>query len=517
MWRGWLARFKSRPPRPPAGGDQPTREAFDAVSCAIIMVNAQGQIELANLTAHRMFGYDDGELHGCCIEQLVPLDRRSAHAALRGGYLRQPVRRTMGRGLDLKGQRRDGSLFAVEIDLSPLATSAGPMVLATVIDATELRHMAEQDSRIAAIANASGDAIVGKDLNGVITSWNPAAERIFGYRAEEAIGQKVLLLFPPGHEGEEAEILRRVSRGETVNHLQVTRVRKDGSLIDISASIAPVRNRLGVIIGAAKVARDVTQLRIAEQAAQEQRRRQEAQRQRHVEELERINRELEDFAYAASHDLRAPLRAVSALAQWIDADDPSIGAATRERLQLIRGRVQRLTTLLDDMLDFARAGREPADSGERQSVATLAAEVMETLGAAPRFTLRCDPSVGEIFLPAMPIKRVLHNLIDNAIKHHDGAHGVIAIAAEPLGAGHRFSVTDDGPGIAPEYRSVVFEMFKTLRSRDEVEGSGMGLALVRKLVLQRGGRCGVDTPPGGRGSKFWFDWPTMGAIRRDDP
>jgi signal transduction histidine kinase len=237
------------------------------------------------------------------------------------------------------------------------------------------------------------------------------------------------------------------------------------------------------------------------------------ERKRHADQLQRsnselmqANRELDEFVYTASHDLRSPLTGVGSVVHWILEDDATLSAETRARLSLIEGRLGRMHQLLTDVREYARAGRDAPAAGPELSAAALVTEVAETLHVPVGFRVTGDPSLQPIRVTRMPLQQVLHNLIGNAIKHHDQASGTITITAERRGPWNRIWVSDDGPGIPDEYHEIVFEMFRTLRPRDAVEGSGMGLALVRKIVGRMGGDCGIARSAG-RGTRFWFDWP----------
>jgi signal transduction histidine kinase len=176
---------------------------------------------------------------------------------------------------------------------------------------------------------------------------------------------------------------------------------------------------------------------------------------------------------------------------------------------LIAGRIQRMKRLLDDIRDYARAGRSDETPGAPITAAALVADVAATSHVPAGFLIQSDTSLEGVQIARAPLEQVFHNLISNAIKHHDHPAGIVTVAVQSSGPWLRFSVIDDGPGIPAEYREAIFEMFKTLRPRDAVEGSGMGLALVRKIVGRMGGNCGVEGVSG-RGAHFWFDWPKSG-------
>lgn len=242
----------------------------------------------------------------------------------------------------------------------------------------------------------------------------------------------------------------------------------------------------------------------------------EALAQRTVD-LERSNRELAAFAYVASHDLRSPLRGISQLSEWIGEDMPSGVPPTIEtHLKLMRSRVARMERLLDDLLSYSRVGRIEGDVAE-VDVAQLCRESFDLIAPPPGFTLELEGELPRLITRATPLTQVFQNLIGNAVKHHDRDVGTIRISAKPVEGGYLFTVADDGPGIPPQFHDRIFALFQTLRPRDEVEGSGMGLALVRKQVELYGGEVKVRSD-GMRGSAFEFTWPkdaTMRGLRHD--
>jgi signal transduction histidine kinase len=300
----------------------------------------------------------------------------------------------------------------------------------------------------------------------------------------------------------EPEIMRRLSAGETVRISVSQPLGKNPQSADVEIVCSPLRRPSGEIFAASIVARNVAQLKRAEAAASRERQ----QLQTRLAELELTNKELDDFVYIASHDLRSPLRGIDTLAQWILDDDTSVDARTGERLRTIKARAQRVTRLLDDVMKYARAGRGEEQSGATLTAAALTADIAATLQVPTGYRIVADDSLGSVLVRRMPLEQVLHNLIGNAIKHHDKNQGYARIWVTEAEGRLRFFVADDGPGIPLAYRDTVFDMFSTLKSRDDLEGSGMGLALVRKLVKRLGGECGVMESEG-RGACIWFDWP----------
>jgi PAS domain S-box-containing protein len=238
----------------------------------------------------------------------------------------------------------------------------------------------------------------------------------------------------------------------------------------------------------------------------------ERQVEERTAELQRSNRELDDFAYIASHDLKSPLRAIGHLASWITEDVAELLPATsREHLTKLHGRVQRMEVLLDDLLTYSRIGRR-RHPFELVKVTALIQNVVELLALPPGFSVDISYTVSPLNIERVPLETVLRNLIGNAVKHHHRpSEGRIEIAVQKEDQWVKFAVRDNGPGIDAGYHERIFDMFQTLQPRDQIEGSGVGLAVVKKLVESRGGTIRVESSVG-QGATFYFTWPT--AARR---
>lgn len=472
----------------------------EAAPNAMVMINSAGKIEMVNGQAEQIFGYTRSELLGHAVEMLLPDRYRTVHPGMRSSFFNSPTPRAMGAGRDLFARRKDGSEFPVEIGLNPIETEDGTMVLSAIVDITERRRINELQEHLAAIVNSSVDAIISETFGGVITSWNQGAERLFGYSAEEMIGQSITKLFPNDRLDEEKKLIEQLEHGESVNQFKTKRICKDGRVIDVSLTLSPLLNRDGEITGITKIASDITRSRLLEE-----------QLLSHAHDLERSNRELDTFAYVASHDLKSPLRGISQLASWLEEDIPEPDAQTLKHLALMRSRIARMERLLDDLLGYSRVGRV-ANSVSVVDCAALAREIFALITPPAGFQLNLTKDLPTFPTFAAPFEQILRNLFSNAVKHHDRQDGQITFSARVAGDRYVFSVMDDGPGIPPQFHERVFVMFQTLRPRDEVEGSGMGLALVKKLVETHGGQI-ILKSNGTRNTCFEFTWPMASELR----
>ena len=231
---------------------------LDAAPDAMVFVAPSGRITLVNAQTERLFGYRREELEGQLVEMLVPEAARAVHPQRRAGYIADPVPRPMGAGMQLTGRRRDGSTFPAEISLSAIDTGDGPLVMAAVRDVTERRDASATAAQLASIIQSSHDAVIGESLGRVITSWNPGAERLYGYSAAEMIGRHVDVLIHPETRLKEDGIQSAITRGERVEQFQSDRVRKDGSTIRVSMTLSPIADGAGTIVGVSTVSRDIS-------------------------------------------------------------------------------------------------------------------------------------------------------------------------------------------------------------------------------------------------------------------
>lgn len=351
---------------------------------------------------------------------------------------------------------------------------------------------------LAAIVESSDDAIVSKDLDGIIRSWNRGAERIFGYKAEEIIGRHISTLAAPDRIDEYPKILERIARGQRIDHYRTQRKTKDGRILSVSLTISPVRDASGRIIGASKIARDITE---------------QVEHQRALERanalLARSNADLEHFAYSASHDLQEPLRTVSIYSEMLQRKfGGKLGESGDEYVRFILEGAARMEQLLKDLRTYVHSSKASDEGAQDLDSAEVLRRTLVNLKPAID---RNQASITHGPLPWVRIhefqlEQLFQNLIGNAILYRSERTPEIHIGAELSGCMWQFSVRDNGIGIDPQYREQVFGIFKRLHSPAEYPGTGMGLAICQRIIERVGGRIWVESEPG-RGSTFLFTVP----------
>jgi PAS domain S-box-containing protein len=413
----------------------------------------------------------------------------------------------------LLAARRDQSSarFWIAIATDTTVTVAALVLLALVATVSRRRE-AETASRerialrLAAIVESSDDAIIAKDLNGTITAWNAAAERLYGYTAEEAIGQSIRIVIPPDRQHEEDEFVARLRRGQTIRHFETVRLAKNGRLIEVSLTVSPIRTASGEIVGASKIARDLTPLRVYATEL-------ENKVQERTVDLQAANARLEAFAFSVAHDLRAPLRGMHGLAQALLEDyGGRLDATGQDYAQRIIDEATSMDVLINDLLAYGRLSHVDLAISAVDLAEVLDASVYAVRDDVQRSGARVDI---ESRLPTVQGNRsvliqVFSNLLSNAVKFGGRAPRVRVWAEmrEPRVA--HVWVEDQGIGIAPEHQERIFGVFERLHGAETYPGTGIGLAIVKKGIERLGGRVGVESHEGG-GSRFWVELPRAEA------
>jgi PAS domain S-box-containing protein len=493
---------------------------LEAIPDAVAAVNQQGVIIQVNSQTEALFGYTRDELIGQRVEMLVPDRQRPQHHLHREHFHQHPKIRRMGSGLDLCGRRRDGSEFPVEISLSPVATNDGTMVLSVIrdisdrkrieeelrraneeLDRRKSRELRDSQNRLSLIVDSSQDAIIGKNLDGIITHWNKGAEHIYGYTAEEMIGKPIAVLAPQERVDEIPAILQKISQGQRVEYFESIRVTKDQRHLHVSISVSPIHDAEGNVVGASTIARDITaQKKIEDQLRQSQK-------------MEAVGR----LAGGVAHDFNNILGIVTACTELLRAevDDDSV-----EYIDNIREAAKRGASLTRQLLAFGR--RKPVqtqllDLNDRlKEVSKLLRPLM---GDDVEIVLLPRPATAIVEADPGQLDQIVMNLAVNA-RDAMPRGGKLILETAVLDLDESFvrehpetivgryvmlAVSDNGTGMDEATRSRIFEPFFT--TKEIGKGSGLGLATLYGIVKQYGGHVWVYSEPG-HGTTFKIYLPS---------
>jgi PAS domain S-box-containing protein len=477
------------------------RGLLEAAPDAMVVVNQGGEIVLLNLRAEAEFGYRRDELLGQQLtniipegfaERLVADDLRSAEDALA---------QQIGTGIELTGQRKDGSAFPIEIMLSPLESTEGILVTAAIRDISVRKaaekHLAQMEGRYRGLLEAAPDAMVVVNQGGKIVLLNLQAEKQFGYRRDELLGQKVKNIIPEGFaerliaddlRSAEDALAQQIGTG-----IELTGQRRDGSQFPIEIMLSPLESAEGILVTAA--IRDITERKRNERTLLEKN-----------NELQVAVNELDAFSYSVSHDLRAPLRAIDGFSQiLLKQCGPLLSGEPRKYLQRVRDNTVQMGHLVDDLLRFSRLGRQPLAKQLVPTGAIVEQALRDARQQAAGRSIRV--SVGAlppVWGDAALLKQVFVNLIDNAFKYtrlRDDS--VVEIGSRKIGDEQVFVIRDNGVGFDMQYADKLFDVFQRLHRAEDFAGTGVGLAIVQRIVQRHGGRVWVEAAVD-HGATFYF-------------
>ena len=462
---------------------------------AIISKTLQGIITSWNYSAERIFGYSEAEAIGKHISLIIPPDRLDEE-----NYIISRI--AAGNKIEhfeTIRQMKDGSKIPVSVSVSPIIDANGNVIGASKIarNISEQQKALEKQATLAAIIDTSDDCILSKTLDGNITSWNKAAERMFGYTEKEVLGKHISLIIPPERLSEEHYIISEVSKGNKIDHFQTIRKARDGRQVAISLSVSPIVDENGKVIGASKIARD-----IGEQLAVQ------AENARLYEEVKRLNDKKDEFIGLASHELKTPLTGIQGYLQILDR----MITEEKPRQFLIKAQLQvkKLNTLVEDLLDVSKieAGKLQM-SVELFDIRLLLEDVIEMIAFSnSSFNITLDTTFENLMVTGDPnrIEQVVINLLTNSVRYSSGEKQVI-VRLTADGNEVRVSVQDFGMGIAAEQLEHIFARFYRVDNQASgISGLGIGLYLSHEIVTRHGGRIWAESEPG-KGSTFNFVLP----------
>jgi PAS domain S-box-containing protein len=491
------------------------RERFEvtlaSIGDGVITTDTAERITFMNAEAEKMTGWKHEEARGRPMGEVFPIINETTRRGVDN-----PIGRVLREGITV-GLANHTLLIAKDGTERPIADSAAPIrsttgaldgVVLVFRDVTEERRAQLAAQRLIAIIEGSDDAIIGKNLQGIVTSWNPGAQRLFGYTESEMVGQSILQLLPPERRNEEQQILARLQRGERVEHFETQRMRKDGSLIEVSLTISPIRDIDGHIIGASKIARDITALRAAQQKLRDHARELEVKVRERTAKLQETVAELESFSYSLSHDMRAPIRAIHSFTEIVLADYGHKIPEAVPYLQKVINAAGRMDRLIQDVLAFARVSRTEVTLAP-VNVDKLVREVIQERPELqpPHANVAIKGTLPTVMGHDASLTQCLTNLLHNAVKFvSPGVVPQVEVFAENTGGRVRLCVRDNGIGIDQRGRERLFAIFQRLTTSQIYQGTGVGLAIVRKAAERMHGTVGVESTPG-QGSTFWVELP----------
>ncbi|GGQ35196.1 PAS domain-containing sensor histidine kinase [Shewanella litoralis] len=464
----------------------------DTLPSAVLLVDYDGVIELVNKETETLFGYSRSELLGLSIDKLVPESFREQHLTWRKSFFSATEDSVDNERHDICGLCKNGSVFPLSIGLCTLETHKGKQLLLSIIDLTErerknqaLNKLKDTLDRTSKMAGIGGWEL---DLITQTLFYSEETYRIYGLPAGSTLTVEQAIDF---YTPESQPIIRQtlaeaIETGKTWD-VEVRFINAKGKMIWVRV-MGTIEYCNGIAVKLAGTIQDISE------------------RKYYLEELSRSNAELHNFAYVASHDLKSPLRGIDQLASWLEEDlKGKLTDEDAEHLRLMRGRINRMEKLLDDLLAYSRAGKK-GDVIHKVNIKEVVENVFDLCNTQNSFSLVFNSTVESITTAIVPLEQVLRNLINNAIKHHDSGQGTVWVSVVANERFYTFLVSDDGPGIPEQYSEKVFTMFTTLKPRDEVEGSGMGLAIVKKIVIAMGGDIRLEVIQG-KGASFSFTWP----------
>ena len=477
------------------------RGLLEAAPDAMVVVNQEGRIVLLNLQAEKQFGYRRDELVGQKVKNIIPDGFAERLLADRLRSAEDALARQIGTGIELTGRRKNGSEFPIEIMLSPLESAEGILVTAAIRNISMRKaaekHLAQMEGRYRGLLEAAPDAMVVVNQDGEIILLNVQAEKQFGYRRDELVGQKVKNIIPEGFaERLVADALRSAADAlaqQIGTGIELNGRRKNGSEFPIEIMLSPLESAEGILVTAA--VRDITTRKKAE-----------AHLLQKVEELNRSNEELEQFAYIASHDLQEPLRMVASYTQLLSMRyKGKLDSDADEFISFAVDGASRMQRLIKDLLAYSRVGTKPPDLQDTSSEKALQHALINLRGAVAESgaLVTYDP-LPIVVADEMQLIQLFQNLVGNAIKYQDSevprVHISATVSAEKKWI---FSVRDNGLGINSLYFEKIFGVFQRLHKREEFEGTGVGLAICKKIVERHGGAISVESKLG-HGSTFFF-------------
>jgi PAS domain S-box-containing protein len=491
-----------------------------SIGDGVITTNTEGRVTFLNPVAESLTGWTNAEAHGQPLENVFRIINEDTREAAENPALRAIEEGVVfGLANHTLLVSKSGKEISIDDSGAPIRAGDGKL-LGTVLvfrDITERRRGEQAHALLAGIVDSSDDAIVSKSLEGIITSWNAAAERMFGYSSSEAVGKSITIIIPPELREEETSILSRLRQGQRIEHFETVRRAKSGERINISLTVSPIRNKSGEIIGASKIARDITD-RIR---AEEERTRLLASERAAREHAEAASRAKDEFVAMISHEIRSPLNAILGWAQILRQG--TLDSTARENaIESIERNARAQAQLVSDLLDISRAitGKLRIDARPVDITSSLDAALESIRPAAEAKAIKIEvqhesyPTL--ITGDADRLQQVFWNLLSNAVKFTP-RRGRVTVKIARLNSHLEITVSDSGAGIGKDFLPFIFKRFTqadTTSARKHA-GLGLGLAIVRHLVELHGGIVTAESGGEGKGATFRITLPVRAIHERD--
>ncbi|NCI47980.1 PAS domain S-box protein [Sediminibacterium soli] len=476
----YLAREKS---------EEKFKALLESAPDAKVITDERGIIQLVNLQTEQMFGYKREELVGKPVETLMPEGIGVRDADHRLDFIHESPMREMGSGLELNARRKNNSMFPVEISLAPIRTEEGLWVSASIRDIEERKKAQTRIASLAKIIDNTSEAVFSSNEFFKIMSWNKAAEDLFGFTEKEAMGKPVVNLIRPQVGENERKHIRTELHKAGFWKGEITYLRKDGAPLYLSVSNTVTRDPQGRVDGYISVCMDYSH------------------RKKLEEQLRAANTELEAFTYSVSHDLRAPIRAIIGFTNILETEyTGQLDGEARRLTGIIKTNTERMGNLIDDLLGFTRTSRQNIIRSNISMTAMVNELATAFHQGYPKVAWEIH-DMPETKADLTMIRQVWMNLIGNAVKYSSRRPDAkIEIGGATTGFEHVYYIRDNGVGFNPAYQSKLFQVFQRLHSQEEFEGTGVGLAIVEKIVSKHGGRVWAESD-GHTGAIFYFSLP----------
>lgn len=479
----------------PRRREEALRSVLDSANDAYIAIDPDSRIVDWNPQAERTFGWPRREAVGRTLTELImPPRYRIAHARGLERYLETGEGPVLYKTVQLEALDRDGREFPVELTIWPTGLGPEQLFHAFLRDITDRRLAEETTRRLAAIVESSENAVFScqsKDEDNVVTSWNRAAEKLYGYTSEQIEGRSVSTLLPPDRERDELRVLEGVLAGEVAHDHETELVRHDGELIAVALTISPVRTATGKVAGVSVVARDLTEVRRADAAERRVR-----EREVEAATLRQLNESKDVFVTAFSHELRTPLQSIMGYTKLLEKRADTLPPQYLEVIEALQSNAARLNRLMQDVMDVDRVKRGVIYARR------LPTNVGEVVG---RVIARADPGTHTVHLETKPmpaevdpslLERILEHLFINALKYTPAGSN-IWIRNERIPDGVLLTVEDDGPGVPDNVKGRLFDEFQHGVLHEHDPGLGLGLSVVHRFAALHDGRSWIEDRAGG--------------------